>query len=105
MLSQENGLEHFRYALQAFIEYTTAPDIGFYEVHKSHLPKSWFLLYQFPIKVSMKTDLIRKIYTKYINKLNKNIQSKGLTGKMYLCRFENHDGNILLKVYLKHLYS
>ena len=54
---------------------------------------------------SMKTDLIRKIYTKYINKLNKNIQSKGLTGKMYLCRFENHDGNILLKVYLKHLYS
>ena len=54
---------------------------------------------------SMKTDLIRKIYTKYINKLNKNIQSKGLTGKMYLCRFENHDGNILKKVYLKHLYS
>ena len=47
----------FKYAPQAFIEYTTAPDIGFYEVHKSHLPKSWFLLYQFPIKVSMKTDL------------------------------------------------
>ena len=46
---------------------------------------------------AMKKDIVTQLYLNSVNALNQNIQFKGLTGTMKICKFENHDGKILIK--------
>ena len=44
---------------------------------------------------AMDSEAIRTQYARFMVNIIKLNYSKGLTGKFYLCRFENHDGKNL----------